>query len=52
MRAGRVPRRRPVVADGSPTEVADTFGHGDLEGVFLQLAGTVIAEDQIEDLGS
>ncbi len=40
-----------VVADGSPTEVADAFGHGDLEGVFLHLAGTVIAEDQIEDLG-
>ena len=40
-----------VVADGSPTEVADAFGHGDLEGVFLHLAGTVVAEDQIEDLG-
>ena len=40
-----------VVADGSPTEVADAFGHGDLEGVFLQLAGTVVAEDQLEDLG-
>lgn len=40
-----------VVADGSPTEVADAFGHGNLEGVFLHLAGTVIAEDQIEDLG-
>ena len=40
-----------VVADGSPVEVADAFGHGDLEGVFLHLAGTVIAEDQIEDLG-
>lgn len=40
-----------VVADGPPTEVADAFGHGNLEGVFLHLAGTVIAEDQIEDLG-
>lgn len=40
-----------VVADGSPTEVADAFGHGNLEGVFLHLAGTVTAEDQIEDLG-
>jgi hypothetical protein len=30
--------------------VADAFGHGDLEGVFLQLAGTVVAEDQVEDL--
>ena len=34
-----------VVADGSPAEVADRFGHGDLEGVFLHLAGTVLAED-------
>ena len=29
-----------VVADGSPDDVAATFGHGDLESVFLQLAGT------------
>ena len=36
-----------VVADGSPTEVADAFGHGDLEGVFLQLAGTVVSEDEL-----
>jgi ABC-2 type transport system ATP-binding protein len=35
-----------VVADGSPQAVADRFGHGDLEGVFLQLAGTVVAEDE------
>ena len=27
-----------VVADGSPAEVAARYGHGDLEGVFLQLA--------------
>ncbi len=27
-----------VVADGTPTEVADRFGHSDLEGVFLHLA--------------
>ena len=40
-----------VVADGSPTEVADAFGHGDLEGVFLHLAGTVVSEDEIPDLG-
>jgi ABC-2 type transport system ATP-binding protein len=40
-----------VVANGSPTEVADAFGHGDLEGVFLHLAGTVTAEDEIPDLG-
>jgi ABC-2 type transport system ATP-binding protein len=39
-----------VVADGSPTEVADRFGHGDLEGVFLHLAGTVLAEDQMSAL--
>ena len=36
-----------VVADGSPSDVAERFGHGDLEGVFLQLAGTVVAEDQL-----
>ena len=41
-----------VVADGSPSEVADAFGHGDLEGVFLHLAGTVVAEDGVEDLGA
>ncbi len=40
-----------VVADGSPSEVAEAFGHGDLEGVFLHLAGTVVAEDQLVDLG-
>ncbi|MEO7429161.1 MAG: AAA family ATPase, partial [Acidimicrobiales bacterium] len=40
-----------VVADGTPTEVAQAFGHGDLEGVFLHLAGTVVAEDQLDELG-
>jgi ABC-2 type transport system ATP-binding protein len=30
-----------VVADGAPDEVAERFGHGDLEGVFLELAGTL-----------
>lgn len=40
-----------VVADGSPADVAEAFGHGDLEGVFLHLAGTVVAEDQLADLG-
>jgi len=28
-----------IVADGSPAEVASSFGRGDLEGVFLHLAG-------------
>jgi ABC-2 type transport system ATP-binding protein len=28
-----------VVANGSPAQVAEMFGHGDLEAVFLQLAG-------------
>ena len=41
-----------IVADGAPAEVAEQFGHGDLEGVFLQLAGTVLAEDQVIGLGS
>ena len=41
-----------IVADGSPTEVADAFGHGDLEGVFMHLAGTVVSEDEIPDLGA
>lgn len=31
-----------VVADGSPADVATLFGHGDLESVFLELAGTEI----------
>jgi ABC-2 type transport system ATP-binding protein len=29
-----------TVADGTPDEVVEMFGHGDLESVFLQLAGT------------
>ena len=29
-----------VVADGSPAAVASQFGHGDLEGVFMHIAGT------------
>ncbi|HEX4818677.1 MAG TPA: ABC transporter ATP-binding protein [Acidimicrobiales bacterium] len=29
-----------IVADGTPDDVAAMFGHGDLESVFLQLAGT------------
>jgi ABC-2 type transport system ATP-binding protein len=29
-----------VVADGSPAEVAASYGHGNLEDVFLDLAGT------------
>ena len=41
-----------VVADGSPTSVAEEFGHGDLEGVFLHLAGTVVSDDDPDqDLG-
>jgi ABC-2 type transport system ATP-binding protein len=40
-----------VVADGSPADVADAFGHGNLEGVFMHLAGTVTSEDEIQDLG-
>jgi ABC-2 type transport system ATP-binding protein len=30
-----------VVADGTPGAVADQYGHGSLEDVFLELAGTV-----------
>jgi ABC-2 type transport system ATP-binding protein len=30
-----------IVADGAPAEVAHRFGQGDLEGVFLELAGTL-----------
>lgn len=41
-----------VVADGPPADVAEAFGHGDLEGVFLHLAGSVIAEDELAELGS
>jgi ABC-2 type transport system ATP-binding protein len=31
--------RGHVVADGTPADVASLFGHGDLEAVFLELAG-------------
>ncbi len=40
-----------VVADGSPAEVAERFGRGDLEGVFLHLAGALPEEDQVIGLG-
>jgi ABC-2 type transport system ATP-binding protein len=30
--------RGRIVADGTPDEIAERFGHGDLEGVFLELA--------------
>jgi ABC-2 type transport system ATP-binding protein len=33
-----------VVANGTPEEVAASFGHDDLEGVFLELAGTDLDE--------
>ncbi len=35
-----------IVADGTPEEVAATFGHRDLESVFLQLAGTDMDPDE------
>jgi ABC-2 type transport system ATP-binding protein len=39
-----------IVADDTPAAVADRFGHGDLEGVFLQLAdeaeGVEVREDE------
>src|SRR3954447_27073364 len=34
-----------IVADGTPDDVAAMFGHGDLESVFLQLAGTDMETD-------
>src|SRR5690348_5767201 len=34
-----------VVADGTPTEIAATYGHGNLEGVFLHLADNQSADD-------
>ena len=34
-----------IVADGTPDDVAAMFGHGDLESVFLQLAGTDMDPD-------
>jgi ABC-2 type transport system ATP-binding protein len=36
-----------IVADGTPDEVVQRFGRGDLEGVFLHLAGTILAEDDL-----
>jgi ABC-2 type transport system ATP-binding protein len=35
-----------IVADGTPDDVAAMFGHGDLESVFLQLAGTDMEPDE------
>jgi ABC-2 type transport system ATP-binding protein len=35
-----------IVADGSPEDVAAHFGHGDLEGVFMHIAGTHESGDQ------
>jgi ABC-2 type transport system ATP-binding protein len=34
-----------VVADGSPEDVLAAFGHGDLEALFMDLAGTTDADD-------
>jgi ABC-2 type transport system ATP-binding protein len=36
-----------IVADGTPDDVAAMFGHGDLESVFLQLAGTDMEIDEL-----
>jgi ABC-2 type transport system ATP-binding protein len=38
-----------VVADDSPSGVADRFGHGDLEGVFLHLAASAPPSTARED---
>jgi ABC-2 type transport system ATP-binding protein len=38
-----------VVADGAPDEVAARYGHGDLEGVFLELAGTNLTPFETDD---
>ena len=37
--------RGHIVADGTPDDVAAMFGHGDLESVFLQLAGNDMEVD-------
>src|SRR3954465_6043341 len=36
-----------IVADGTPDDVAAMFGHGDLESVFLQLAGNDMDLDEL-----
>jgi ABC-2 type transport system ATP-binding protein len=38
-----------VVADGSPADVAGHFGRGDLESVFLHLAGTELPAERDHD---
>jgi ABC-2 type transport system ATP-binding protein len=38
-----------IVADGTPDEVATMFGHGDLESVFLQLAGTDMEPEEVSE---
>jgi ABC-2 type transport system ATP-binding protein len=40
-----------VVADDTPAAVADQFGHGSLEDVFLELAGTLRSAEEIEAEG-
>jgi len=37
-----------VVADGTPAEVAASFGGADLESVFLQLAGQEVPDHPLE----
>ena len=38
-----------VVANGTPNDVAEMFGHGDLESVFLHLAGNEIATGDMDE---
>jgi ABC-type multidrug transport system ATPase subunit/ABC-type multidrug transport system permease subunit len=40
-----------VVANGSPDQVSEQFGHGSLEDVFLELAGTIRSEEELVDEG-
>jgi ABC-2 type transport system permease protein len=40
-----------VVANGSPAQVSEQFGHGSLEDVFLELAGTIRSEEELIDEG-
>lgn len=40
-----------VVADDTPAAVADQFGHGSLEDVFLELAGTLRSAEELEAEG-
>ena len=43
--------RGRIVADGTPTEIAQQFGTEDLEGAFLEVAGQTVSEAELRATG-